>query len=179
MNNIKLVPRNFMISKKESSSFCRISNPTDSKSWEILKFRMTLNGFPGIPVKLHKVWEKFIDSQSALPSLYYRISNVLHGGGGDASEIVHYRSSFKGNLMDVYPPSKILEIDTCWKFKLFRGPKVLPPKFVHPPPPPPPLKMLHLDHLCKVLLLKKFCFINLISDLQNFFTPSFSNSVVW
>ena len=113
MDNIKLVPRNFMISKKDSSSFCRISNPTDSKSWEIPKFRMTLNGFPGIPVKIHKVWEKFIDSQSALPSLYYRIFNILHGGGGggmDASEIVHYRSSFKGNLMDVYPQSKILEI---------------------------------------------------------------------
>ena len=105
-----------MISKKEGSSFCRISNPTDSKSWEIPKFRMTLNGFPGIPVKIHKVWEKFIDSQSALPILYYRISNVLHGGGGgggDASKIVHYRSSFKGNLMDVYPQSKILEIDNC------------------------------------------------------------------
>ena len=140
MNNIKLVPRNFMISQKESSSFCRISNPTDSKSWEIPKFRMTLNGFPGIPVKIHKVREKFIDSQSALPSLYCRISNVLHGGGGgDASEIVHYRSSFKGNLMDVYPQSKILEINNCWKFKLFRGAKFLPPKFV---PPPPLLKML-------------------------------------
>ena len=111
MDNIKLVPRNFMISKKESGSFCRISNPTDSKSWEIPKFRMTLNGFPGIPVKIHKVWEKFKDSQSALPSLYCRIYNVLHGGG--ASEIVHYRSSFKGNLMDVYPQSKVLEIDNC------------------------------------------------------------------
>ena len=35
----------------DSSSFCRIPNPADSKSWRIPEFCKTLNGFCGIPVK--------------------------------------------------------------------------------------------------------------------------------
>ena len=37
-------------------------------------------GFPGIPVKIYKIWGKFMDFQSYSLSISYRISNVVHGG---------------------------------------------------------------------------------------------------
>ena len=73
------VPKNFRISKKDSSSLCRIPNSADSNSWRISKFSKIMNGFPGIPVKTHKILGKFMRFLSGSPSIYYRISNVLHG----------------------------------------------------------------------------------------------------
>ena len=37
-------------------------------------------------VKIHKILEKFMDFQSALQSLHYMISNVVHWGGGGGGE---------------------------------------------------------------------------------------------
>ena len=67
---------------KDSSSLCRIPNPADSNSWGIPEFCKILNGFSGIPVKIHKILEKFIEFQSGSPSIDYKISNVVHGGRG-------------------------------------------------------------------------------------------------
>ena len=75
------VPKFLRISKKDSGSLCRIPNRADSNSWGIPEFCKILNGFPGIPVKIHKILGKFLESQSGSPSIYYRISNVVHRGG--------------------------------------------------------------------------------------------------
>ena len=48
-------PKNFKVSKKDNSIFCRIPNPAHSKSWGIREFCKSLNGFPGYPVKIHKL----------------------------------------------------------------------------------------------------------------------------
>ena len=74
------VPGNFCISKKDSSSLCRITNLADSKSLGIPEFCKILNGFAGIPIKIRKIFGKFMEFQSGSPSIYYRISNVVHGG---------------------------------------------------------------------------------------------------
>ena len=76
------VPRNFRISKKGSSSLRRIPNLADSKSLGIPEFCKVLNGFAGITIKIHKILGKFVEFQSDSPSIYYRISNVVHWGGG-------------------------------------------------------------------------------------------------
>ena len=67
------VPRNFRISKKDK-------NPADSKSLGIPEFCKILNGFAGIPIKIHKILGEFMEFESRSPSIYYRISNVVHGG---------------------------------------------------------------------------------------------------
>ena len=59
------VPKNFRISKKYNGSLCRIPYPTDSKSWEIPEFCKTLSGFPGIPVKINKIFGIFMNSSQA------------------------------------------------------------------------------------------------------------------
>ena len=41
---------------------------------------MTLNSFPGIPVKIYKILGKFMDFQSCLMSISSMISNAVHGG---------------------------------------------------------------------------------------------------
>ena len=76
---VHCVPKKLRISKKDNSSFCRIPNPADSKSWGIQEFCKTLNDFPGIPVKIHKSLGKFMDFQSGSPSNNYEISNVVDG----------------------------------------------------------------------------------------------------
>ena len=72
------VPRNFRISKKDTNSLFRIQNPADSKSSGIPEFCKVLNRFAGIPIKIHKMSGKFTEFQSFSPSIYYRISNVVH-----------------------------------------------------------------------------------------------------
>ena len=52
----------------------------DSKSWGIPEICNILNGFPGISIKIHKILRKFMEFQSNSPSIYYRVSNVVHGG---------------------------------------------------------------------------------------------------
>ena len=52
-------------------------------------------GFPGIPVKIHKILGKLMEFQSGSPSLHYRISNVVHGGVWIFSEIVHYNDALR------------------------------------------------------------------------------------
>ena len=47
---------------------------------EFQNFAKSLNGFPGIPVKIYKFGGKFVDFQSYPLSISYRISNVVHGG---------------------------------------------------------------------------------------------------
>ena len=49
------VPKSVRISKKDSSSFCRIPNPVHSKSWGVPEFCKTSNGFPGIRSKFTKL----------------------------------------------------------------------------------------------------------------------------
>ena len=75
------VPKNFSISKKDRSILCRIPNFADSKSWGSPEFWKILNGFAGNPIKIHKILGKFVEFQSGSPSIYYKISNVVHGGG--------------------------------------------------------------------------------------------------
>ena len=72
------VPKNFRISKKDSSGLCRIPNPACSNSWGIPEFCNILNDFPGIPVKRHKILGKFMEFQSGSPSIYFRISIIVH-----------------------------------------------------------------------------------------------------
>ena len=85
-----MVPKNFRISKKDNCSFCRIPEPTNSKSWGIPEFRKNLNGFPGIPVKIYKILGKFVDFQSYSLSIFYWISNVVHGREWIFSGIAQY-----------------------------------------------------------------------------------------
>ena len=73
------VPKNLRISKKDNNSFCRIPNLADSKSSGIPEFCKTLNCFPGILVKIQKFFGKCKDFRSGTASIYYRISNVVHG----------------------------------------------------------------------------------------------------
>ena len=73
------VPGNFRISRKDSSSLCRIPNLADSKSLAIPEFCKILNGFTGIPIKILKISRKFMKFQSGSTSICYRISNVVHG----------------------------------------------------------------------------------------------------
>ena len=47
---------------------------------EFQEFCKTLNGFRRIPVKIHKIFGHFMDFQSFSSSIFYRISNVVHGG---------------------------------------------------------------------------------------------------
>ena len=87
------VPKNFRISKKDSSSLCMIPNPADSKSWRIPEFSKILYGFAGILIKIHKIFGKFVEFQSGSPSIYYKIFSVVHGGVWVFSGIAH--SKFK------------------------------------------------------------------------------------
>ena len=73
------VLKNFRISKNNSSRFFRIPNLADSKDWGIPEFCKTFNDFGGIPVKIHNILGKFMDFQSSLLSIFYRISNVVRG----------------------------------------------------------------------------------------------------
>ena len=50
-----------------------------SNSWGIPQFCKILNGFPGIPVKIDKIFGKFMEFQSGSPSIYYRISQCRPG----------------------------------------------------------------------------------------------------
>ena len=45
--------------------FIQDSNPADSESWGIPEFCKILNGFPGISVKIHNIFGKFLQFQSA------------------------------------------------------------------------------------------------------------------
>ena len=45
----------------------------------LTEFCKTLNDFRGMPVKIHKILAKFMDFQSTSLSIFYRISNVVHG----------------------------------------------------------------------------------------------------
>ena len=74
------VLKNFRFSKNDNSSFCRIPNLADSEYWRIPEFCKALNDFRGIPVRIHKILGKFMDFQSSSLSIFYRISNVVHGG---------------------------------------------------------------------------------------------------
>ena len=85
------VAKNFRISKKDSSNLCRIPNAANSKSWGVPQFCKILNGFAGIPIKIHKILAKFMEFQSGSPSIYYRISNVVHGGMWILSGTAHYQ----------------------------------------------------------------------------------------
>ena len=65
--------KNFTTSKNDSSSFSRIPNPADCKSW-------------GIPYFEWFSWNSGQNSQnfqSCSPSIFYRISNVVHRGCED------------------------------------------------------------------------------------------------
>ena len=91
------VPKNFRTSKKDSSSLCRIPNPADSNSLGSPEFCKILKGFAGIPIKIHKILGNFLEFQSGSPSIYYRISNVVHGGVWIFSGIVHFTLEISTN----------------------------------------------------------------------------------
>ena len=84
MDDTELGTQKFQDFQKHSSSLCRIPYPADSESWGIPEFFKILNGFPGIP-------GKFMEFLSGSPSIYYRISNVVHGGVWIFSGIAHSR----------------------------------------------------------------------------------------
>ena len=46
----------------------------------IPEFCKILQGFTGIPIKIHKMLGKFMEFQSGSPIIYDRVSNVVHGG---------------------------------------------------------------------------------------------------
>ena len=83
------VLKNFRISKNDSSSFCRISNLADSKSWGTPEFCNTSNDFRGIPVKIHKIWRKFMDFQSCSLSIFTGFPMSSMGGVWIFSGIAH------------------------------------------------------------------------------------------
>ena len=64
MDDTELDTYKFQDFQECSSSFCRIPNLADSKSKGIPEFCKILNGFRGIPVKIHKILGKFMDFQS-------------------------------------------------------------------------------------------------------------------
>ena len=76
MDDIELGTYKF---QKDWSILCRIPNPADSKSWGFPEFWKILNGVGGIPIKIHKIQGEFMEFQSGSPSIYCRISNVVHG----------------------------------------------------------------------------------------------------
>ena len=69
------VLKNFRISKNNSNSFCRIPHLADSSSWGITELWNR-----EFPVKIHKMLGTFMDFQSCSPSIFYKISSVVHGG---------------------------------------------------------------------------------------------------
>ena len=86
METLNWVFKTFRICKNESSSF---PNHADSTYRGIPEFFITLNDVSGIPFKIHKILEKFVDFQACSLSIFYRISNVVHG---EFSEIAQYIS---------------------------------------------------------------------------------------
>ena len=72
------------------AAFAGFQNLADSKYWGIPEFCKTFNDFRGILVKIRKILGKFMDFQSSSLSIFYRISNVVHGGCVDISGIAHY-----------------------------------------------------------------------------------------
>ena len=76
------VPKNFRISKKDSSSLCRIPNPADSKSWGIPEFCKILNGFAGIPNKIHKILLKVMEFPVRLTEHLLQDFQCRPWGGG-------------------------------------------------------------------------------------------------
>ena len=90
MDDNELVTKKFRISKKDSSSLCRIPSPADSQSWGIPEFCKTVIGFPGIGAKIHKNLAKFLEFQSGSPSIYHRIFNIIHGDMWNFSGTAHY-----------------------------------------------------------------------------------------
>ena len=58
----------------QDSKPCWFKIMGNSRFWKIL------NGFAGIPIKIHKILGKFMEFQSGSPSIYYRISSIVHGG---------------------------------------------------------------------------------------------------
>ena len=74
-----------------SSTVCRNPKPANSKSWGIPEFCKTVNGFPWIPAKIYRISEKFMpDFQSGSLSIYYRISKVVHWGGGGCEYFLEF-----------------------------------------------------------------------------------------
>ena len=65
------------------------AKPTDSKSWGIPEFRKNLNDFPGIPVKIYKIWgHLWISSHTHWALLTgFPMSSMGGGGGGIFSGI--------------------------------------------------------------------------------------------
>ena len=86
------VLKNLRISKNDSSRFCRIPDLADSKYWGIPESYKTFNDFRGIPVKIHKILGKFMDFQSSLLSIFYRLSDVVHECVWIFSGIAHCNS---------------------------------------------------------------------------------------
>ena len=86
------VPKNFRISKKDSSSLCRIPNPADSKSWRIPEICKILNGFAGIPVKTHKILRgnSWNSSQAHRAFITGFPMSSIGGGGWIFSGIAHH-----------------------------------------------------------------------------------------
>ena len=61
--------------------YYRIPNLADSRSWRIPEFSKTEWFFWNSSQNSQNLG-KFIDFQSCSPSIFYMISNVVHGGGG-------------------------------------------------------------------------------------------------
>ena len=80
MDNTEMGTQKFQDFQEGQWQFMQDSNPADSKSWGIPEFGKILNGFAGIPIKIHKILGKYIGFQSGSLSIYYRTSNVVHGG---------------------------------------------------------------------------------------------------
>ena len=120
------ISKDFRISKNDNSSFCRIPNVADSKYWGIPEFCKTLNDFRGIPVKNSQNLGKFMDFQSTLLSIFYRISNVVHGGCVDIfwNSPIPFRTIFSGmqnvlKLCKTFSKHNCVSLITKWKLSSY------------------------------------------------------------
>ena len=99
------VPKNFRISKKGTSILCRIPNPADSKSWEIPEFWKILNGFAGIPIKIHKILGNSWNSSQVHRAFItgFPMSSMLGGGGGGGCIFSKYKEVVQESLACKHP----------------------------------------------------------------------------
>ena len=80
MDDNELGTQKFQDFQERQQQFMHEFKPCRFKFLGNSRFYKILNGFPGIPVKTDKILEKFMEFQSGSPSIYCRISNVIHGG---------------------------------------------------------------------------------------------------
>ena len=96
----------------QDSKPCWLKFLGNSRFWKIL------NGFPRIPVKIHKILGKFMEFPSGSPSIYYRISSVVRGGCVDIFWNSPMNSSYVASLLvklaELHRPEELQSTTNRW-----------------------------------------------------------------